>query len=107
MFAEKSRGSFKVIDVDNESMTIKVTLNAGHWMNYHRHKNCDETWVSVSGKGTVVVDDERRKVQAGDMISMSAESKHIVIADTELKLIEVHLGKNRTVHDKQKFDLEY
>lgn len=33
MFAEKSWGSFKVIDVDKESMTIKVTLNAGHRMN--------------------------------------------------------------------------
>lgn len=48
-----------------------------------------------------------RKVQAGDMISMPAESKHTVTADTELKLIEVQLGKDLTVHDKKKFDLEY
>ena len=75
-------------------------------MNYHSHKNLDEAWVVVSGKGTVV-DGEMRKVQAGDMISMPAESKHTVIADTELKLIEVQLGKDLTVHDKQKFDLEY
>lgn len=27
MFAEKSWGSFRVLDVENESMTIKVTLN--------------------------------------------------------------------------------
>ena len=37
MFAEKSWGSFKVIDVDDSSMTIKVTLNAGNKMNYHSH----------------------------------------------------------------------
>lgn len=48
-----------------------------------------------------------RKVQAGDMISIPAESKHTVIADIELKLIEIQLGKDLTVHDKQKFDLEY
>ena len=76
-------------------------------MNYHSHKNLDEAWVVVSGKGIVVVDGEMRKVQAGDMISMPAESKHTVIADTELKLIEVQLGKDLIVHDKQKFDLEY
>lgn len=87
MFAEKSWGSFKVIDVDKESMSIKVTLNAGHRMNYHSHKNRDEVWVVVSGDGTAVVDGEMRKIQAGDMISMPAESKHTVIADTELKLI--------------------
>ena len=76
-------------------------------MNYHSHKNRDEAWVVVSGKGTVVFDGEMRKVQAGDMISMPTESKHTVIADTELKLIEVQLGKDLTVHDKRKFDLEY
>ena len=38
MFAEKSWGSFKVIDIDKASMTIKVTLNAGHQMNYHSHQ---------------------------------------------------------------------
>ena len=64
----------------------------------------NEAWVVVPGKCIVVVDGEMRKVQAGDMISMPAESKHTVIADTELKLIEVQLGKDLTVHDKQKFD---
>ena len=38
--------------------------------------------VVVSGKGSVVVDGEMSKVQAGDMISMPVESKHTVTADT-------------------------
>ena len=42
MFAEKSWGSFKVVDVETTSLTIKVTLNPGHSMNYHSHKNRDE-----------------------------------------------------------------
>lgn len=33
MFAEKSWGSFRVLDVEEESLTIKVTLNPGHRMN--------------------------------------------------------------------------
>lgn len=33
MFAEKSWGSFRVIDIEEGSMTIKVTLNPGHAMN--------------------------------------------------------------------------
>ena len=33
MFAEKSWGSYKVIDVSSESMTIKITLNPGTSMN--------------------------------------------------------------------------
>ena len=38
MFADKSWGSFRVVDVEEESMTIKVTLNPGHKMNYHSHE---------------------------------------------------------------------
>ena len=107
MFAEKSWGSFNVIDVEAESMTIKVTLNAGHSMNYHSHKNRDEVWVVIAGEGRTIVDGMEQRVQAGDVLTMSAGCRHTVMADTELKLVEVQLGKDISVQDKQKFELEY
>lgn len=106
MFAEKSWGSFSVLDIEDESMTIKVTLNPGHRMNYHSHFNRDEVWVVISGKGRTIVDGMEEVVQVGDVITMAAGCRHTVIADTELKLIEVQLGKEITVHDKQKYELE-
>lgn len=106
MFAEKSWGSFKVIDVEKGSMTIKVTLNNGHSMNYHSHKNRDEVWVVISGEGKSVVDGMQRGIKAGDVIVMPAGCRHTVIADTELQLIEVQIGENISVHDKEKFVLE-
>lgn len=105
MFAEKSWGGFKVVDVESESLTIKVTLNAGHCMNYHSHKNRDEIWVVISGSGKTIVDGVERAVKAGDVITMSAGCRHTVMAETELKLIEVQLGTDINVHDKQKFAL--
>ena len=107
MFAEKSWGSFRVIDVDSKSVTIKVTLNPGHRMNYHSHKNRDEVWVVISGKGKTIVDGMEQSVKIGDVITMSAGCRHTVIAETELKMIEVQLGEDINVHDKQKYDLEY
>lgn len=107
MFAEKSWGSFKVVDVESTSMTIKVTLNAGHRMNYHSHKNRDEVWVVISGTGKTIVDGMEQNVKAGDVITMSAGCRHTVIAESELKLIEVQLGEDINVHDKQKYELEY
>ena len=106
MFAEKSWGSFHVLDVEKASMTIKVTLNPGHSMNYHSHKNRDEVWVVIAGEGRTVVDGVQRSVKAGDVITMSAGCRHTVLADTELKLIEVQLGEEISVHDKQKFELK-
>ena len=107
MFAEKSWGSFKVIDIEKESLTIKVTLNPGHSMNYHSHKNRDEVWVVISGNGRTVVDGMEQTVSAGDVITMQAGCRHTVFADTELKLIEVQLGRDISVDDKQKYALEY
>ena len=106
MFAEKSWGSYKVLDVEEESMTIKVTLNAGHSMNYHSHQLRDEVWVVLSGTGKTVVDGFEQAVKAGDVITMAAGCRHTVIADTQLQLAEVQLGKDITVRDKQKFELE-
>ncbi len=105
MFAEKSWGSYKVIDVESGSMTIKVTLNPGHKMNYHSHKNRDEVWVVLWGEGKTIVDGREQNVKAGDVITMKAECKHTVIASTELKLIEVQIGNEISVSDKQKFEM--
>ena len=106
MFAEKSWGSFRVLNVEKESMTMLVTLNPGHSMNYHSHQLRDEVWVVVEGKGTTVVDGMRQNVAVGDVITMQAGCRHTVIAETTLKLIEVQLGKEISVNDKRKFDLE-
>ncbi|MBQ4536042.1 MAG: cupin domain-containing protein [Lachnospiraceae bacterium] len=106
MFADKSWGSFQVLDIQDESMTIKVTLNPGHKMNYHSHERRDEVWTILSGHGRTIVDGMEQPVQAGDVITMQAGCKHTIIADTELKVMEVQLGKEISVHDKQKFQLE-
>ena len=106
MFAEKSWGSFRVLDVEPESMTIKVTLNAGHSMHYHSHAHRDEVWVVISGQGKTVVDGMENRVAPGDVITMAAGCRHTVMALTELKLMEVQLGKDISVDDKQKFVLE-
>ncbi|HAE44738.1 MAG TPA: mannose-1-phosphate guanylyltransferase [Lachnospiraceae bacterium] len=106
MFAEKSWGSFRVLDVEAESLTIKVTLNPGHKMNYHSHEHRDEVWVVISGEGTTVVDGMEQQVATGDVITMQAGCRHTIIARTELKLIEVQLGREISVHDKKKYSLE-
>lgn len=106
MFAEKSWGSFQVLDVEESSLTIKVTLNPGHSMNYHSHEHRDEVWTILSGQGRTIVDGMEQSVQPGDVITMQAGCRHTIIADTELKVMEVQLGKEISVDDKQKFELE-
>jgi mannose-1-phosphate guanylyltransferase len=106
MFAEKSWGSYRVIDVEEEAMTVKVTLNPGHKMNYHSHERRNEVWTVISGSGTSIVDGVRREIVPSDVIAMPAGCKHTVIAgDKGLQLIEVQVGKDISVSDKKKYDL--
>lgn len=105
MFAEKSWGSYRVIDAESEALTIKVTLNPGHSMNYHSHKRRDEVWVVLGGIGKTIVDGFEQNIKPGDVIAMDANCRHTVIATTELKLIEVQLGKDISALDKQKYEM--
>lgn len=130
MFAEKSWGSFRVLDVGDGSMTIKVTLTPGHRMNYHSHEHRDEVWTVIKGHGRTIVDGMEQEVKPGDVITMQAGCRHTVINDApvstdggesvssdkggnglssgnnDLQLIEVQLGKEISVHDKKKYKLD-
>lgn len=103
-YAEKSWGSFRILDVEENSLTIKVTLNPGEKMNYHSHERRDEVWSIISGEGKVIVDDMEQMVTAGDVITMQAGCRHTVIAKTVLKILEVQLGKEISAHDKQIYE---
>lgn len=103
MFAEKSWGSYRVLDAGNESLTIKLTMYPGKRMAYHSHQRRDEMWVVIAGTGWAVLDREEFMVQPGDIIKMPAGCCHMIVAASELKLIEIQMGKNISVHDKRKF----
>lgn len=106
MFAEKSWGEYRVIDVEDESRTIKVTLRKGHQMNYHSHEHRNEVWTIVSGIGVATVNGRKYELSPGDTIKLPIGCKHTIYAVTDLQLIEVQSGKDITVQDKIKYSLE-
>lgn len=106
MYAEKSWGTYTVIDVQSGSMTVKVSMRAGEHMSYHMHNYREEVWTVVSGEGRAVVDGMEQILRAGDVITIAAGCKHMVEAVTALDIVEVQLGDEISVSDKIKFDLE-
>jgi len=106
MFAEKSWGAYRVLDVEEGSLTVKVSLKPDQRMNYHSHDHRDEVWTVISGTGRTIVDGMEQPVRAGDVITMAAGCKHTVIAGSEgLMMIEVQLGNEISVSDKHKYEL--
>lgn len=103
MFAEKSWGEYKVIDVEDESLTIKVSLKKGNKMNYHSHQYRDEVWTIINGVGIATVNDRDYVLNSGDTIKLPRNCKHTIYAETDLQLIEVQSGKDISKKDKIKY----
>ena len=105
-FAEKSWGTYTVIDVQKGSMTVKLSMRAGESLSYHMHNYREEVWTVVSGKGKAIVDGMEQLLRTGDVITIAAGCKHTVEALAPLDIIEVQLGEEISVSDKIKFDLD-
>lgn len=105
-YADKSWGTYRLIEADDNSRTIKVTLKPDSQMSYHSHAHRDEVWTVISGSGWAVIDGKKQRIKTGSVITMHAGCRHTVIADTELQIIEIQIGKDIDVHDKKKFRLE-
>lgn len=104
-YAEKSWGTYTVIDAQPTSMTIKVILRAGNQMKYHSHERRDEVWTVVEGTGRTIVDGMEQVVRPGDVVTIAAGCKHTLIADTDLSVIEVQVGTDISQADKMVFPL--
>ena len=103
MYAEKSWGRYRVLDVQESSVTALLTLDPGRRMSYHSHEHRDEVWTVLRGAATAVVDGSEREVRAGDVITLKAGCRHTLIAGEDgAELIEVQFGENISPDDKQK-----
>ncbi len=105
-FAEKSWGTYTVLDAQPGSMTIKAFLQKGSSMKYHSHTCRSETWTILSGKGKIVLDGMEQMVYPGNIVTIPIGCKHTIFAETDMRLIEVQVGSEISVKDKQVFTLE-
>lgn len=105
-YAEKSWGTYTVIDVQPGSMTVKLSMRKGEHLTYHMHNYREEVWTVVNGQGKAIVDGMEQILRTGDVITIAAGCKHTVEAVTDLDIIEVQLGDEISASDKVKFPLE-
>lgn len=102
--ADKHWGNYLVLDSDENSHTVKVSIKAGESISFHRHQFRDEVWIVTSGRGKIVIDENEMEIKSGDVISMPIGSKHSVEAQTNLQMIEVQIGKNIYADDIERFN---
>lgn len=100
MYAEKSWGTYTVIDVQDGSMTVKIGMEKGNSMKYHSHELRREVWTVISGSGIATVDDKEYHVSAGDVVEIPIGARHKICADTDMSIIEVQIGESISEKDK-------
>jgi mannose-1-phosphate guanylyltransferase len=105
-FAEKSWGTYTVIDAQPGSLTVKISLEAGSHLKYHSHQLRDESWSILSGCGRTIIDGMEQTVHTGDVVTMAAGCKHTLIADTDMSVIEVQIGSEISQKDKVVYPLD-
>ena len=91
MFEEKSWGTFTILNIEKNALTIKLHVNAGKSMRYHMHEDRNEIWTVLSGEGEIRLDGVIRKVSAGDVIRLPKGVRHTLRATTDMRLIETQL----------------
>lgn len=106
MYAEKSWGTYTVIDVQPGSITAKVSMKIGEQMSYHMHNNREEVWTVTSGRGRAIIDGVEQILNVGDVVKIAIGCKHTIEALTALDMIEVQLGDDISVADKVKFPVD-
>lgn len=105
MYAEKSWGTYTVIDVQQGAMTVKISMQIGQKMSYHYHEYRNEVWTVIDGQGRAIVDGMEQILRTGDVITIAAGCRHTVEAVTKLDIIEVQIGETISVVDKHKSSL--
>lgn len=102
MYAEKSWGTFTVIDSQENSKTIKIEMKPNTEMSYHSHSYRSEIWNIISGTGKVCINGESKTVKAGDVVQIPVDARHSIKANEKMEIIEIQLGVFNT-HDKCKY----
>lgn len=103
MYAEKSWGTFTVIDNEKNSKTIKIEMKPNTEMSYHSHSVRSEIWNIISGTSKVCINGEDKAVKAGDVIQIPVNTRHSIKAYEKMEIIEIQLGEAIKVDDKSKY----
>jgi len=99
-FAEKSWGTYTVIDAQPGSLTVKIYLKSGFSMSYHHHEHRNETWIVLSGHGKAILDGREIIVHDGDSVKIPTGCKLTLLAESNMSVIEVQVGNEISVSDK-------
>lgn len=98
-------GYYSVTDSGDGYLNRTLCVLPHKKLSMHLHRQRSEHWVVLSGEAVVVTGNGEVRLHAGDSFDVPAGMKHSLQnpQDTELKIIEVRIGKDLTEADIERF----
>ena len=92
-------GFYEVLDnYDCEDFHLKIkklTILPNKNISYQYHNIRGENWFILKGNGETIINGQKNKIKAGDIINISKKEKHSIKAINTLEIIEVQYGKEK------------
>lgn len=104
-FAEKPWGTYSIIDTAVNSTTAKLSLIEGRQVSCHEYKNCIVIWTIMAGTGKLIWDKNELELKPGDVIKINSNSNHILMANTDMEIIENQIKVDDTIEDKTEYNV--
>lgn len=109
LYENRRWGKYKVVDECNyedgeKSLTKHLLIKEGKHISLQRHQHRREIWVVVDGNGELILDNEIKTVQRGDIVNIEKGVKHKITALTPLHIIETQIGDMLTEDDIERFE---
>ena len=97
-FEERRWGTLETLhestDGEVSTLTRKIKIYEGMNSSYHFHKERDEIWTVLSGKGELILEGNKMLLEAGKAICIRKNQRHAIKALSDFEYIEMHIGKS-------------
>lgn len=94
VFTHRPWGKYEILRDTDLFKSKVITVDPGQRISYQSHDRRAEHWIVVAGEGEVTLNDEIRKVKAGDYIFIPLKAKHRISCTgaKALQFVEVQVG---------------
>ncbi len=112
MYEMREWGEYRVLDYRVQgdgcnSLTKALRIFPGKHISYQRHRFRSEIWTVTEGEGRIILEDEVRTLKRGDTAHIRPMTRHALLADSELHIIEVQVGSELTEEDVERLDFDW
>ena len=94
-------GTWECIDVGENYIVKKITVNPGQKLSLQYHYFRDEHWTLTKGQAIVTLDDKEIEIKANEHVFIAKEQKHRIenIGTEVVEFIEVQTGEKLSEDD--------